>query len=162
MLPKPNIIINSRKFDNTIHRSWECSLIEETPDYWLFLGKFKNEIQHSELGIIRRGTVSYEYYQKEKWFNIFRFHEPEGELKFYYCNINMPPSFKKNVLDYIDLDIDILVQKDFSFRILDQDEFQQNAKTFGYSDEIKSKIQQTIHEVLGMIEKKVFPFNLIF
>lgn len=157
---KPNIVINSRKYNNSIHRSWECTLLEETMDYWLFCGEFKVEIKHQELGIIRRGTVSFEYYHKEKWFNIFRFHEPEGNLKFYYCNINMPPSFEKNVLDYIDLDLDILVQKDFSYKILDQDEFEENAKKYNYSNELRLKIEQTISEVLGMIDRKEFPFNL--
>lgn len=155
------ITINSRKFDNSIHRSWNCELLEENETYWLFVGEFEQEIIHPELGIIRRGTISYEYYQKQKWFNIFRFHEPEGDLKFYYCNINLPPKFENNVLDYIDLDLDILVRKDFSFEILDADEFKSNSIRFQYPKNVKIMVQQSLQELIKMIENKSFPFDFV-
>jgi uncharacterized protein len=154
-----NITINSRKFDNSVHRSWQCRLLEETFDYWLFAGEFSREVRHEQLGIIRRKTFSYEYYFKNKWFNVFRFHEPEGDFKFYYCNINMPPKFENNVLDYVDLDLDVLVQKDFSFKILDEDEFEQNSKLYGYSNEIKLKAKKTLNELLLNIQQRDFPFE---
>jgi uncharacterized protein len=154
-----NITINSRKLDYSIQRSWQCELVEETFVYWLFLGKFESEIKHSELGIIRRGTISYEYYFKDKWFNVFRFHEPEGDLKYYYCNINMPPIFENNMVDYVDLDIDILVQKDFSFKILDEDEFEINSQKLAYSEELKLNVKRSIKDLIELIEKRQFPFD---
>ncbi len=156
---RENITINSRKLDNSIRRSWQCELVEETFAYWLFAGNFASEIRHSELGVIRRGTISYEYYFKDKWFNIFRFHEPEGDLKFYYCNINMPPIFKNNVVDYVDLDIDILVQNDFSFKILDEDEFKFNSQKFAYSKELKLNVNKSIKDLTDLIERRQFPFD---
>jgi uncharacterized protein len=80
-------------------------------------------------------------------------------LKFYYCNINMPPQFNQNVLDYIDLDIDLLVQKNLTFEILDLDEFQDNAKRFQYSDELKIRIQHGLEELLEMVKIRSFPFD---
>ena len=153
------ITINSRKLDNSIHRSWTCELIEETSDYWLFVGKFDREVQHTHLGVIRPETVSYEYYFKNQYFNVFRFHEPEGDFKFFYCNINLPPKFANNVLDYIDLDLDILVRKDFSFEILDEDEFVENAEQFGYSDELKLQVRKTLADLLVRINRREFPFS---
>lgn len=153
------IIVNSRKFDNSIHRSWNCTLLEENDELWIFAGEFESEIRHPKLGIIRRGTISYEYYWKHKWFNIFRFHEPEGELKFYYCNVNMPPKLENNALDYIDMDVDILVQKDLSFEILDEDEFEENSIKFDYPEEVKLKTRKSIEKLLEKINEKAFPFD---
>lgn len=160
MLKNEIITINSRKFDNSLNRSWKCNFLEESSSYWLFVGEFESEIHHQKLGIIRRGTVSYEYYWKEKWFNIFRFHEPEGDLKFYYCNINLPPKFENNVLDYVDLDIDVLVQKDFTFEILDEDEFAENAKLYNYPENLKMETRKALESLLEIIRTKSFPFNL--
>ena len=154
------ITINSRKFDNSIHRSWQCEILKETTDYWLFVGEFDQEIRHPKLGSIKCGTVSYEYYWKTKWFNVFRFHEPTGEFRNYYCNINFPPILQNNILDYIDLDLDILVNKDFSVEILDQDEFEVNSAKFGYSDDIKKRASDSLAEILEMIKVGTFPFNL--
>ena len=154
-----SVTINSRKFDGNIHRSWKCELIGRKDSLLVFVGEFVEEVSHPKLGLIRRGTVSYEYYWLDRWFNVFRFHEPEGDLRNFYCNINLPPKFQDSVLDYIDLDIDILVWKDFSFEVLDLDEFEENTKKFSYSNDLKLKVQESQGELIKMIERREFPFD---
>jgi uncharacterized protein len=153
------ITINSRKFTGVIHRSWKAELLEETADLYLLVGEFEEEVKHSKLGVIRRGTISYEYYWKNEWYNVFRFHEPSGELRNFYCNINRPPQLADGVLDYIDLEIDILVWRDFSFKILDLDEYEETACKFNFSAEIKHKIEESLRKLLQMIKEKRFPFD---
>lgn len=156
--PKNRTIINSRKFNGEIHRSWKADLIEKRGSLLIFVGEFEEEVRHSKLGIIRRGTISYEYYWLDRWFNIFKFHEPEGDLRNFYCNLNMPPVFENNVLNYIDLEIDVLVSKEFDWEILDREEFEENSRRFGYSDRIVSKTHQTLDELLEIIAARSFPF----
>ena len=153
------VTVNSRKFDGKIHRSWKAEFIGRKDSLLTFVGEFESEVKHSHLGVIRRGTMSYEFYWLERWYNIFRFHEPNGDLRNFYCNINMPPTFEKGILDYVDLDIDVLVWKDYSFEILDLDEFEENSIKFKYSLEIHDKVQKALEELKRMIEKKSFPFG---
>ena len=153
------VTINSRKFDGSIHRSWQCELVEETKDYWIFYGEFDKEIFHTDLGHIKIGTISYEYYWKDQWFNVFRFHQPGGEFRNYYCNINMPPTFENGILDYIDLDLDILVWDDFKIELLDQVEFKQNSAKFNYSNELVLRSKNTVKQLLALIESRKFPFD---
>lgn len=155
---KQPVVINSRKFDGRIHRSWKAELIEENSEYWLFLGEFEKEVIHQNLGVIRRKTISYEFYWKARWYNIFRFHEPEGDLRNFYCNINQPPKFADGILDYIDLDLDVLVWQDFSFEVLDLEEFEINSKIYAYTPELIEKCFETLDELKLMIEQRVFPF----
>ncbi len=157
---KKNITINARKFDGRIHRSWKADLIEKKDSLLVFLGVFENEVNHPDLGVIRPNTTSYEYYWLNRWYNIFRFHEPNGELRNYYCNINMPPRMNKKVLDYIDLDIDILVWNDFSYKILDEKEYEENAKKFNYQESLKYKVKENIEVLIKKIEAKKFPFSV--
>jgi uncharacterized protein len=156
---KRMISIYSRKFDGKIHRSWKAELVEKKNNLLLFVGIFENEVRHSKLGVIRRGTVSYEYYWLDRWFSIFRFHEPEGDLRNYYCNVNMPPKFENDCLDYIDLDVDILLWKDFSLEILDLEEFEQNKIIYGYSEDLILKTYKTLNELQEMIRLRSFPFS---
>lgn len=90
---------------------------------------------------------------------MFRFHEPEGDLRNFYCNINQPPVFRDNVLDYIDLDIDVLVWKDFSHQILDVDEFDHHALKYKYPKHLREKVATVLEKLLKKIEKKSFPFD---
>lgn len=150
--------INSRKYDGKIHRTWNAKFIKQENLLLTFVGEFEKEITHSHLGVIRRGTVSYEFYWLDRWYNIFRFHEPNGDLRNFYCNINMPPTFINGILDYVDLDIDILVWNDYSFEILDVDEFEENSVKFKYSLEIQNEVHKSLAELKNMIENKLFPF----
>jgi protein associated with RNAse G/E len=72
----------------------------------------------------------------------------------------MPPRFENKVLDYIDLDIDVLVWKDFSVEILDTDEFTENSKKYEYSVEIKNKTTESLRKILELIENRSFPFDI--
>lgn len=125
----------------------------------VFVGEFDTEIDHPQLGNIKRGTISYEYYWTDRWYNVFRFHEPDGELRNFYCNINMPPRFDNGTLAYVDLDIDLLVWKDFSIELLDMDEFEENAGKFGYPDELRAKAYEALADLKTLIEKREFPFD---
>lgn len=146
------ITINSRKYDGTIRRSWRCELIDRVESMLVFIGEFDVDIQHADLGHIKKGTTSHEYYWLDRWYNVFQFHEPSGELKSYYFNINMPPTFEDGVLDYVDLDIDVLVRPDLSFVILDLDDYERNAEDFGYSAELKAKVEETLADIVKSIE----------
>lgn len=156
------IIINSRKFDGKIHRTWKADLIEQKGSLLVLLGEFEKDVKHPILGVIRRGTVSYEYFWLDRWFSVFRFEEPEGGLRNYYCNINMPPTFDNNVLDFIDLDVDVLVRKNFQLEILDLDEFEENSEKYKYSQNLKQTVDLNVKEIIKLIQNKEYPFNLEF
>ena len=151
------ITVNSRKIDGAIRRSWTCELVERSDSLLVFVGTFESDVSHPELGHIKAGTVSYEYYWLDRWYSIFRFHEPSGSLRNFYCNVNMEPGFSDGVLDYIDLDIDVVVWPDFTYKVLDRDDYEENAKLFGYTDEVKEKVEATLKELLERIESRDLP-----
>lgn len=155
----PLIRVRACKLDNSVHRSWDVQLIEETVDLWTFIGVFAEEISHPLLGVIRPGTISLEFYWKNRCYNVFRFHEPEGELRNFYCNVNLPPVLESGVLSYVDLDIDVLVAPDLSYQVLDMEEFKENAVKHSYSTQIIKKAQNSLAEIIKLVESKKFPFD---
>lgn len=120
---------------------------------------FDEEINHELLGTISSGTISTEYYWLDRWYNVFRFGDSERTLRNFYCNINQPPSFDGRVLSYIDLDIDVLVAPDFTYKILDMDDFEVNAKRYAYAVEIQASAREALAELISLIEARAFPFN---
>ncbi len=153
------VTVNSRKYDQSIRRSWNCRLVERRDPLLMFVGEFETDVDHADLGFIRRGTVSYEYYWLDRWYNVFRFHEPDSSFRNFYCNINMPPKFAQNVLNYVDLDIDVVVHADFSYKILDIEEFDANALKFAYPEDVVLRAQLTLKEIIQSIEEREFPFD---
>jgi protein associated with RNAse G/E len=121
--------------------------------------KFDRTVEHELLGTIARGTLSVEYYWLDRWYNVFRFLAPGGVLRNFYCNVNKPPSFDGQILSYIDLDIDVVVEPDFSFSVLDLDEFERNVLRYDYPLEIQISARSAVDELIGLIQARAFPFN---
>jgi uncharacterized protein len=153
------ITVRTYKYDGTEHRQWRAQISRIENPLIVLDAKFEEEIKHPLLGTVAPETLSIEYYWLDRWYNIFRFIEPSGELRNFYCNVNVPPVLQGGVLSYIDLDIDILVAPDFSYSILDEDEFAANAARFNYPEEVLWRSREALEQLLALIEERAFPFN---
>ena len=71
----------------------------------------------------------------------------------------MPPEFQEDVLDYVDLDIDILLWKNGKPIILDEDEYSLNSKKFQYPAIIDTNARSSLKELSSLIKKRKFPFD---
>jgi protein associated with RNAse G/E len=155
------ITIQTFKYDGSRHRRWSASLLSQENDLLVLDACFNEEIRHDLLGTIEAGTISLEYYWFDRWYNVFRFSDPLGTLRNFYCNINVPPAFDGKTLSYVDLDIDVLVEADFSYRVLDLDEFEQNSARYKYPDDIKQNAKRGLADLVNLIEAREFPFNAV-
>jgi protein associated with RNAse G/E len=153
------ITVRAFKYDGREHRRWSAELLKQNGSLLVLDAYFPEEISHDLLGTIALGTHSLEYYWLDRWYNVFRFAQPNGELRNYYCNVNVPPTLDDATLSYIDLDLDILVAPDFSYQILDRDDFDKNAMLYNYSDHVQKNATQALGELVTMIETRVFPFS---
>jgi protein associated with RNAse G/E len=156
-IPQP-ITVRACKYDGSEHRRWPATILRQEGSLLVLDARFDEEIQHDLLGTIALGTTSIEYYWLDRWYNVFRFSDPGGTLRNYYCNVNVPPSFDGQVLSYIDLDMDILVQPDFTYTVLDREEFTQNAARYGYTDDVRHNAERALKELISLIEARAFPF----
>jgi protein associated with RNAse G/E len=153
------IVVQTYKFDGVEHRRWRARVVKYERPLLILEAAFEEDIQHDLLGTIAGGTLSTEYYWLNRWYNVFRFCEPDQKLKSFYCNINLPPTFDGEVLSYVDLDIDVLVQPDFSYQVLDLEDFEKHSELYSYTREVREKAQQALGELIHLIEAREFPFT---
>lgn len=151
------VTINSRKYDGHIRRSWNGGLVHKSNDLLILVGIFNEEVEHTDLGLISAGTVSFEHFWLDRWYNIFRFHEPDGTRKAHYVNITMPPTFADDVIDYVDLDIDVVVWPDGRVEVLDRKDFENNKVKYGYPDKVIRQAENGLSEVLALIDSNGLP-----
>jgi protein associated with RNAse G/E len=146
---KDPVLIRVLKYDGTERRRWFGRVARHDGPLIVLDAVFDEEVQHDLLGTIASGTVSKEYYWLDRWYNVFRFSNR------FYCNVTQPPSFDGSVLTYVDLDIDVLVESDFSYRILDLEDFE----TSQYPAEIDQSARQAVEDLIEEIKTRSFPFN---
>jgi protein associated with RNAse G/E len=153
------LIVRVLKHDGSEHRKWRGRLAKLEEDLIVLNAEFDVDVSHHLLGEIKRGARLIEYYWLGRWYNVFRFLLDDGSTRLYYCNINKPPMFDGRSLTYIDLDIDVLVKPDYSYEVLDLDEFKANSQRYGYSAEEKASAANAIEELRCMIQSRQFPFQ---
>jgi protein associated with RNAse G/E len=153
------VTVHSCKYDGSIKRSWRARLARLEGSLIVLEGAFEEEVRHPLLGTIVEGTLSTEFFWTNRWYSVFRFREPSGALRNFYGNLNTPPRLENGVLSFKDLDIDVLVAPDFTYRILDEEEFEEHSAQFGYSPEFRRKAFQALAELLAHIERREFPFD---
>lgn len=142
-----------------MHREWRAELLRAEGGLIVVEGVFEEEVRHPLLGTISAGTLSTEYYWGDRWYSVFRFREPSGELRNYYCNVNTPARLEDGRLTFVDLDIDVLVAPDFSLRVLDEDEFDAHERLYDYPPEFRGRARGALAEVCELIRLRRFPFD---
>ena len=153
------VVVRVLKHDGSEHRRWRGRIAKLEANLLVLEAEFDADVSHHLLGEIKRGTRLIEYYWLDRWYNVFRFLHDDGSTRLYYCNINKPPVFDGRSLTYIDLDIDVMVRPDYSYEILDLDEFEANSERYGYSAEEKAKAEAALEELLGRVQSREFPFQ---
>jgi protein associated with RNAse G/E len=153
------IVVRSCKHDGRVHRSWPARVARREGPLVVLDALFAEEIRHDLLGTIEAGTLSTEFFWTDRWYSVFRFQTPEGRLLKFYCNINTPPTFESGALTFVDLDVDVLVQPDLSYEVLDEDEFERHAELYRYPAPYRSNVREALDELRHLIENRRFPFD---
>lgn len=158
MQPAQHITVRVLKHDGVEYRRWKARVASKDGSLLVLDAEFEFDVEHDLIGSIKRGTRTIEYYWLDRWYNVFRFLDADESTRLYYCNISTPPVIENDLLTYVDLDIDILVRPDFSFEVLDLEEFEMNAGHYGYSEEEKRRTQSAVAELISLIQNRQFPF----
>jgi protein associated with RNAse G/E len=53
----------------------------------------------------------------------------------------------------------VLVAPDFTYRVLDEDEFEAHAALYHYPPEVRARVPRARAELIDMIEHRRFPFG---
>lgn len=156
-MSEKQVTVNARKYDGSVRRSWKAGIVSETSSLIVAVGRFDADVLHSDLGLVRKGTVSFEHFWTNRWYNIFRFHEPDGALRNYYCNVAMPAVLQGDVLDFVDLDIDVVVWPDLTVDVLDREDFEENSIKFGYPADVIGRAEKGLATLLELIGSGELP-----
>ena len=152
-----DLTVNAKKYDGRVRKIWKGGVLSQSDDSLVLVAKFEETVEHNDLGCIKSGTISFEHFWFDRWYNIFRFHKPDGELLAHYCNVAMPAVLEDDVLSYVDLDIDVIKWPDGRVDVLDRDDFEENTLKFGYTPNVIERAEQSLAELLALIENDGLP-----
>lgn len=85
--------------------------------------------------------------------------EPPYTFEGWYCNLNTPLERTADGYSFIDIDLDVYVNPDLTYRILDEDEYADHSVRYQYTDEMRQTVERAMELVLERIQRVEFPFR---
>lgn len=149
--------IYSYKHNKEIHRIWREETLLDKTDSMVVLGKIKTKVIESSGRNWMTHEPSIGFFFNNRFFNIMAMIRKDGI--YYYCNLASPAIIDEEGLKYIDYDLDVSIAPDFSYRILDRQEFKNHSDQFGYSKNLKKVVYYHLDLLLMMIKERTFPFD---
>lgn len=151
--------IVSKKHDHSIHRRWlKNTIAVDDTDVIIGYNEYTPVIEKDHQAWVT-DTRAIFYFHKIHWFNVIVM---LTDPYYYYCNISSPVKCKERTLKYIDYDIDIIVQHDFTYEIVDEAEFLENKRRYQYPNDVVNEVYTSVKMVRRMIEERQDPFNESF
>lgn len=158
MLRKIKII--SRKYNGRLRDEYEAYLYSEDSEKLTIFappGTLSFSPKQGAWSAAPDGLL--ELYFKDKWYNVWHICEQNSQINHIYANIAMPATMQKDVLTWIDLDLDLRVHLDGSLELLDEDEFVENSVRFAYPPSVVAQARAAVDELTRCYQQQQFPFN---
>ena len=162
------VTVRATNYDGAAHWVHAATLLEARDD------GFVQTQTHAGLVVAReRGTFTSPYntkghYWQDRWFNVIRLETHDSTTKLwkldgFYCNIASPVTFDGATVGYIDLQLDVRVfaatDGSLSFRILDEDEFDEAKVRYAYPEDLIARCWSAVDQCIAMVKSRQFPFD---
>ena len=91
-----------------------------------------------------------------RYYNVFQISSPDGTLKGWYCNLGLPAQLdaESGELSYVDLALDVWVNPEGTFVVLDEDELEEILEQH---PELAESAQQGRADLLNLAESRRLP-----
>ena len=155
--PGDIVQIHSFKHNHKIHRIWNRVRILYACDDLIICGNNKTRVIEATGRYWTTREPSICFFYKDYWFNIIGMFKKDGIH--YYCNLSSPFVYDDEAIKYIVYDLDIRVIPDYTYKILDMDEYIQHKKKMNYPTKLEAVIDDQMKRLIKMIEAKEGPFN---
>lgn len=156
--PGARILLRATKFDGAAH--WIQPFQVVSDDGTLLVAQYRARTPiYTSRGEFRSPYDSRVYFWRDRWYNVFRLSRPGCQLALWYCNITTPPTFDGCQLGYVDLDLDVAVRPNGCIQLLDEDEFEEHQRKYGYPVETVEKAEAAAREVMRLARCGAFPFS---
>jgi len=148
--------LESLKHDKSLHRRWETNEVLYIDEQVLIGTNHQTNVHEANKKEWRTDERSIFYLDKNYWFNIIILFN--GSDHYYYCNLCSPFQYESGKVQYIDYDIDLIVQADGSYKVVDQDEFTQNSKEYHYPQAVIDQLRADQIILEDWIKERKGPF----
>jgi protein associated with RNAse G/E len=154
MKPGDRVQVRAYKSDGTCYRWWTATVESAAPDELVLVIPAGHPIEDPG-GSFVSGDALRSYYWPGKWYSLLEAYAPDGELCEIYVNISSPVEIDGLQMRFTDYELDVSRRPPGEAELMDEDEFQEAAIEYGYSDEFQRLCCQAAREALDLANRWV-------
>jgi protein associated with RNAse G/E len=138
--------------------AYDGVVLERTADAIVLEARFQRETMDLGYTTFEHHDRFVEHFFSDRWYNIFEIHSVHDDrLKGWYCNIAHPAVFCDDAIEQIDLALDVWINPDGSYHVLDREEFD----ALAIDRMTRLRAQQAVSELLYLLYHRAAPFTSI-
>ncbi|HET8630713.1 MAG TPA: DUF402 domain-containing protein [Thermomicrobiales bacterium] len=163
MTPRPGapVPIVVRKYDGRRRFRVETRCLAVTPALLVLRGEPGRPFV-TDAGTRRLATTTLEYFPRAPghWYNVVSFFDTgSGALERHFCNILAPWRWDGATLEYVDLDLDLVVAPDGALTIEDCADFRRHARAWRYPAALRRGALAALRELRRLAASGHPPFT---
>lgn len=153
------IIMKAYKYDGKLHYEQPLQLHKKNDSNIVLSGAKGRELTHyTRDAVYKFDQETLEFFFTDRWYTAALVFDDDGNVIHVYCNIALPCKISKDVVEFIDLDVDVVVNEG-TIEVIDIDEFEEHKIIYGYSKDLQKKVFEAVDRVKKDIIKGNYPFN---
>jgi protein associated with RNAse G/E len=156
------LTVRKRKFDGSVKYEWPGEVVSTGRDEWLTVYHHPRRSQKRMAdGTHESGEPAHfiHYVGMAAPLTLIFAYSLEGVFLDAKCDAALPGELRGEYLDFVDLDLDVVVLPGGHHYVRDQDVFAERSVSMGYSDEAKRAAHLGVLHALRMVRRRGFPFD---
>ncbi len=151
--------VASTKYDGSWHYEFDAQLLaHEGPMLRLLVTEGTPFTGYRGEGAIR--TTFTALFWSDRDYNLYHNHRPMGRRRITsYANVALPAVLDGDVLRWVDLDLDVIVDANGGVVLDDEDEFEDHRLRFAYPRDVVARAIAARDELLRLAAAGAFPFD---
>jgi protein associated with RNAse G/E len=153
-------LLTVKKFNlnHELMMAYDGEVLERTPQTVVLEARFSRETLDLGYAVLEHHDRFIEHFYADRWYNIFEIHSVHDDrLKGWYCNIVQPAAFSADAVEQVDLALDVWIDPDGSYQVLDREEFD----ALDLDRATRLRAQQAVGELIYLLYHRAAPFTSI-
>ena len=144
--------VRAYKSDGTCYRWWTATVETVGPDQLTLFTPVGHLIEDPG-GSFISGNALRVFYWPGKWYSLLEAYAPDGELAEIYVNISSPVEIDGLQMRFTDLELDVSRIPPREARLEDEDEFEEAAAEYGYSEAFQRTCYEVAQEAIDLANR---------
>ena len=152
------LTVNKLNLNHELVVAYDGAVLERTPEAIVLEARFNRETMDLGYAVLEHHDRFVEHFYADRWYNIFEIHSVHDDhLKGWYCNIVKPAVFNAESIEQVDLALDLWINPDGSYRVLDREEFE----ALPIDRATRLRAQLAVSELIYLLYHHAAPFTAI-